>query len=343
MQGDVLLNITGASIGRSAVADQSIEGGNVNQHVCIIRPMANKLNPYFLNQFLLSDGGQIQVDSFQAGGNRQGLNFAQIKSFTIPCPPILDEQQKIADCLASVDALISAQRKKVEELKTYKNGLMQQLFLREGETIPHLRFIAFRGAGSWENSTLGNIATITSGGTPSRSKQEYWDGNIPWVTTSLIDFGLIQNANEFISAVGLKESSAKIFPKNTILMAMYGQGITRGKVAVLGIDAATNQACAAILLKKGLNAGFVFQNLAGRYAEIRDLSNQGGQENLSGGLIEKISFSYPSSNVEQQKIADCLTNIDALITAQTQKLEALKTHKKGLMQALFPAPDEVEA
>ena len=203
-------------------------------------------------------------------------------------------------------------------------------------SVPKLRFPEFRGAGKWNRSTLGSIATITSGGTPSRAKQEYWNGNIPWITTSLIDFNIIQSANEFISAIGLKESSAKIFPKNTILMAMYGQGITRGKVAVLGIDAATNQACAAILLKKGLNSSFVFQNLASRYDEIRDLSNQGGQENLSGGLIAKISFSFPNSNSEQQKIADCLTSIDALINAQSQKIETLKTHKKSLMRQLFP-------
>lgn len=124
---DVLLNITGASIGRSAVADHRIVGGNVNQHVCIIRTK-DELIPHFLNQFLLSQYGQSQIDSFQAGGNRQGLNFAQIRSFSVPLPPDKDEQQKIADCLSSLDALISAEAEKLEALKTHKKGLMQQLF-----------------------------------------------------------------------------------------------------------------------------------------------------------------------------------------------------------------------
>lgn len=127
-ENDVLLNITGASIGRSAVADQRIKGGNVNQHVCIIRTKTNELSPFFLNQYLLSDDGQDQIDSFQAGGNRQGLNFQQIRSFLIPLPPKEKEQNRIADCLSSIDDLITTQTQKLESLKNHKKGLMQQLF-----------------------------------------------------------------------------------------------------------------------------------------------------------------------------------------------------------------------
>lgn len=125
---DVLLNITGASIGRSAVANEFVTSGNVNQHVCIIRTEKNKLNSFFLNQFLISDFGQKQIDSFQAGGNRQGLNFVQIRSLSIPIPPTIQEQQKIASCLSSLDALINAQAEKIEQLKLHKKGLMQGMF-----------------------------------------------------------------------------------------------------------------------------------------------------------------------------------------------------------------------
>ena len=127
-EDDVLLNISGASIGRSAVADKTIDGGNVNQHVCIIRTKSKNLNPFFLNQFLLSQRGQCQIDSFQAGGNRQGLNFGQIRSFSVSLPPKIDEQQKIADCLSSLDALITAEVQKIDTLKAHKKGLMQGLF-----------------------------------------------------------------------------------------------------------------------------------------------------------------------------------------------------------------------
>ena len=141
-KNDILLNITGASIGRSAFADSRIAGGNVNQHVCIIRTKPSLLNSLFLMQYILSEYGQKQVDSFQAGGNRQGLNFAQVKSFSIPTPPqstVMQcaclEQQRIADCLSSLDELIAAQTQKIDLLNEHKKGLMQQLFPRIDEVL----------------------------------------------------------------------------------------------------------------------------------------------------------------------------------------------------------------
>lgn len=125
---DVLLTITGASIGRSAIADYRIVGGNVNQHVCIIRTNQSELNPVLLSHFLISERGQEQIDGFQAGGNRQGLNFAQIRSFKIPLPPTSHEQKRISDCLSSLDTQINAESAQLTALKTHKQGLMQQLF-----------------------------------------------------------------------------------------------------------------------------------------------------------------------------------------------------------------------
>lgn len=128
IKGDVLLNITGASIGRSAIADSRVEGGNVNQHVCIIRVKPEELNPEFVKQYLISSLGQSQIDQCQAGGNRQGLNFQQIRSFSIPLPPTLDEQRIIASALQSADEFLSEQASRLETLKNHKQGLLQQLF-----------------------------------------------------------------------------------------------------------------------------------------------------------------------------------------------------------------------
>lgn len=128
IKGDVLLNITGASIGRSAIADNRVEGGNVNQHVCIIRVKPEELNPKFVKQYLLSSLGQSQIDKCQAGGNRQGLNFQQIRSFNIPLPPTLDEQRIIASALQSADEFLAERASKLETLKNHKQGLLQQLF-----------------------------------------------------------------------------------------------------------------------------------------------------------------------------------------------------------------------
>jgi type I restriction enzyme S subunit len=308
----------------------------------ILRRRREGVDEYFRHYLKTDRFLRILTKNLEGLRDGKMISYKQFSELMLPVPD-LAEQQKIAECLNSVDDLMAAQTRKVDALKTHKKGLMQQLFPREGETQPRLRFPEFQSAGEWVSDSLGNIFETRSGGTPSRTEKEYWNGDIPWVTTSLVDFGVITSAEEFLTEEGLKNSSAKLFPKGTVLMAMYGQGKTRGQVALLGIKAATNQACAAILPRKGIDPYFVFLSLAGRYEEIREMSNSGGQDNLSQGLIREIRFAFPPDDDEQLKVTACLSNLDALITAETQKLEALKTHKKGLLQQLFPAPEAVEA
>ena len=307
-----------------------------------ITEIKEEIETNFLYYVIGSPESQTYFVDNAAGSGVQNLNAEIIGNLPV-CIPSPAEQQKIAACLTTVDEVIAAQRQKLDALKTHKKGLMQQLFPREGETLPRLRFPEFQGALEWESGPLGSIFQTTSGGTPSRSEKSHWGGNIPWVTTSLVNFGVITKAEEFISKDGLHNSSAKLLPEGTVLIAMYGQGKTRGQVALLGIEAATNQACAAVLPNNGIEPYFVFLNFAGRYEELRDLSNSGGQENLSQGLIREIPFSYPSDAVEQKAITSCVSSLDDLITAQTTKLESLKTHKQGLMQQLFPSTEAVEA
>jgi type I restriction enzyme, S subunit len=292
--------------------------------------------PVWLYYHLSREEVYSQFEIKMTGTGSKRLNERIFLSLPIDAPKY-PEQQKIADCLASADELIAAQGRKVEVLRAHKKGLMQQLFPQEGETQPRLRFPEFEKMGEWEQKTIGEIFKTSSGGTPERSKMEYWNGSIPWVTTSQIDFNVIGSANEFISIKGLNNSSAKLFPKNTVLVALIGQGKTRGKVALLDFEAATNQNCAAILPSEVVIFSFTFQNLCGRYEEIRGQSNSAGQGSLSQGLIQALQFSYPTQKKEQQRIADCLTSLDDLIAAETIKLDTLKTHKKGLLQQLFPS------
>ncbi|WP_295388729.1 restriction endonuclease subunit S [uncultured Thiodictyon sp.] len=324
-------------------------GAVPNSIFTCFRVDASAVFPQYLDYLFISNLHGRWLKMFITVGARAhgSLNIDDNDLLALPVPfpqgdHSLREQQKIADCLASLDELITLEAQQLDTLKTHKKGLMQQLFPAEGETLPKLRFPEFRDAGEWEEKSLGDIARITSGGTPSRAKPDFWGGSIPWITTSLIGFNIIDHAEEFITAEGLVNSSAKLFPAQTLLMAMYGQGKTRGKVALLGMEATTNQACAAIMLNEEVDTNFAFQNLASRYDEIRKLSNEGGQENLSAGLIKEIPLTHPSIP-EQQKIADCLASLDDLITAQAQQLAALKTHKKGLMQQLFPVMDGVSA
>ena len=127
----------------------------------------------------------------------------------LPLPTRSAEQQKVAECLSSVDKLMAAQARKVAALKTLKKGLMHQLFPREGETRPRLRFPEFQNTGDWVSDLLGNLFETASGGTPSRAEKAYWSGDVPWITTSLVDFGVITGAEEFLTSEGLKNSDEK--------------------------------------------------------------------------------------------------------------------------------------
>ncbi len=186
----------------------------------------------------------------------------------------------------------------------------------------------------WYQSTLGQIARITSGGTPDRSKPEYWGGDIPWVTTGEIQFNTIADTDEKITSEGLRNSSAKLFPPGTLLMAMYGQGKTRGQVAKLGIDAATNQNSAAILLYEGHNPDFYFQFLFSQYENIRDFGHSGGISHLNAGLLKQIAVPVAPIN-EQVRIAQILSTWDRAIAAAATLLENSQKRSRAIAMDLL--------
>lgn len=186
----------------------------------------------------------------------------------------------------------------------------------------------------WSRSTLGKIARVTSGGTPDRSKSEYWDGDVPWVTTGEIQFNTITATSEQITDIGLQNSSAKLFPPGTLLMAMYGQGKTRGQVAKLGIEASTNQACAAIQLQGNQDADFYFQYLSSQYEALRELGNTGTQKNLNGGIIKGVVVPVPPY-AEQRRIAQILSTWDQAIATLEQLVAASMKQKLLLSQQML--------
>jgi type I restriction enzyme S subunit len=185
----------------------------------------------------------------------------------------------------------------------------------------------------WDWKSLGDISSVTAGGTPSRANAKYWNGDIPWVTTSEVDFYTINGAGQFITKDGLNNSAAKLLPPGTLLMALYGQGKTRGKTAILGIEAATNQACAAISLKPSVSREFVFHFLASKYDAIRNLSNTGNQENLNSSLVRSISVLLPPE-AEQEAIAAALSDVDALLAGLDRLIAKKRDLKQATMQQL---------
>jgi type I restriction enzyme S subunit len=180
----------------------------------------------------------------------------------------------------------------------------------------------------WDVKPVGDLAAVSAGGTPNRGVATYWDGDIPWITTAQIDFATIAESDQFISLEGLRHSAARLLQPGAILLALYGQGKTRGKVAILGIEAATNQACAAIEFHRGNCVEFFFYQLASRYEEIRRYSNTGNQDNLNGALARSIPLVVPEPH-EQRAIAAALSDVDTLIGA----LDKLIAKKRGIMQA----------
>jgi type I restriction enzyme S subunit len=186
----------------------------------------------------------------------------------------------------------------------------------------------------WEVKCLGELATVSAGGTPSRTNSQYWNGDIPWVTTTEVDFCTINHAEQFITKDGLNNSAAKLLPRGTLLMALYGQGKTRGKVGILGIDAATNQACAAITLNSGVSPDFIFYNLSGQYDTIRKLSNTGNQENLNSSLVRSIIVLTPPVP-EQRAIAEALSDVDGLLGGLDRLIAKKRDLKQAAMQQLL--------
>ncbi|WP_168016146.1 restriction endonuclease subunit S [Halomonas salinarum] len=189
----------------------------------------------------------------------------------------------------------------------------------------------------WDVKPLSDIAIVTSGGTPSKAKPGYWDnGKVPWVRTTEVQNCVLhyEDVQEYITEEGLKKSSAKLVPSGTVLLAMIGQGKTRGQVALLSFEAAVNQNCSAIIFNSTQDPRFHFNFLLSQYESIRGMSNSAGQSNLSGALVKAIRVPVPPLS-EQKKIAQILSAWDKAISATEQLLANSYKKKKSLMQQLL--------
>ncbi len=266
------------------------------------------------------------------GQNVKNLYYFNLEPIVVGKPSFL-EQQKIADCLSSLDDLITAQKQKLEALKTHKKGLMQQLFPAEGETVPKLRFAEFRESGDWVKKKLGDIGKFTGGGTPSRMNEEFWKGDIPWISSSDLHEDSIYSIkiNRFITKEALQGSATKLVPKNSILLVSR---VGVGKLAISKNTVCTSQDFTN-LTPANDNLIFLAYYLKFNSKVLLSFSQGMAIMGFTKDDISNLELLLPT-NKEQQKIADCLSSLDELIAAQTEKIEALKQHKKGLMQQLFP-------
>ncbi|HAE67276.1 MULTISPECIES: restriction endonuclease subunit S [Sphingobacterium] len=214
-------------------------------------------------------------------------HFKFLKESIIPLPPF-PIQEKIATILDKADEL----RRKDKDLQTKYNELAQAIFIDMfGDPV--------RNEKGWEVIKIGGLSNVSSGSTPSRSNDSFYVGNIPWVKTGEVRGTTILETDEKISEEALKSSSCRIYPKGSIIIAMYGQGKTRGQIGILGIDAATNQACAVISPSKKMNYAYLFELLKQNYEDLRSLGRGGNQPNLNAGLIKNYEIINPPLHLQE--------------------------------------------
>lgn len=255
-------------------------------------------------------------------GIRDGkmVSYKQFSEILLPIPSIHNkkEQQKIADCLSSIDALIKAAENKIDELKAHKKGLMQQLFPAEGETVPALRFPEFQNAGEWKQTMIGAICTISNG--KSNVQDNVQNGKYPLFDRSEI----------------IKASNKFLFDCEAIIIPGEGRFIPKYYIGKFDLHqrayALKDFTCHALFVYHYITAfSFILTQKAVKSTVL----------SLRMPILEAFPLLLPNIQ-EQQKIADCLSSMDDLIMTQTNRLEALKNHKKGLMQQLFPNLNEHE-
>ena len=284
----------------------------------------------------------LNLNRYATGQAQPGLSVDVLNNVALAIPHSSVEQQKIANCLSSLDELIAAQARKVDALKTHKRGLMQQLFPREGETQPRLRFPEFQGTTGWTLEKIENLAKRGSGHTPSKSVPEYYGGGVKWVSladSKRLDAGFISETETNISELGIKNSSAVLHPAGAVLISRDA-GV--GKSAVMAVPMAVSQHFIVwVCDNQKLCNWFLYYLLQLMKPIFERIATGSTIKTIGLPFFKELSIAVPSVS-EQKRIADCLTSLDTLITTATQELETLKTHKKGLMQQLFPSVEAGE-
>ena len=356
--GETKIDIAKASC---VMLDDVALGGDLN----VLRPNENGI---FLS-YMLNGVCKREIAKKAQGDTVVHLYSSQLKLLDVLVPKE-PEQQKIADCLSSLDELITLEAQKLATLKTHKKGLMQGLFpsiggvdseagrggdyadddrptptghpSNGGEFVPKLRFPEFRGKGEWEPKSIGQLGEVVTGSTPSTAQAEYYGGERLFVSPADIsDDRFIEKTKTTLTEPGFRET--RPIKVNSILFVCIGSTI--GKIAQNRQECATNQQINSVIPNSENSDGFVYYALSGIADKIANLAGKQAVPIVNKTLFSSVELSVPKLP-EQNRIAICLSSLDELILAQSQKLAALKTHKKGLMQQLFPAMDahaEVEA
>ena len=333
--GDVLLNITGASIGRVATYYGEDLGANVNQHVCIIRTDGS-LEPRFVEAFLLSEFGQKQVDQFQAGGNRQGLNFEQVGSFRLPRPP-LPEQRKIVEILSTWDAAIGAQERLIANARRQKKALMQTLLPTNAHT-PKQRLPGF--SGEWQEIKLRELGRCYNGVTyaPTDVVEK---GGLLILRSSNVQKGRLAFEDTVFVKPDVKTSC--LTQEGDILICVRnGSRNLIGKTARITSDATGHAHGAFMSLFRSTEPDFAYHLFQCDAYDLQVKRNLGATINsINTSDLHKFRFFVPPKP-ERARIAQILTASDSEIEQHEKLLFGMRTQKLALMQQLLTGKRRVQ-
>ena len=280
---------------------------------------SNKINNEYLYYFFKSRKNYLNILG-------RGATFKEISKSIVSdieiFLPTYGIQRKQVKVLKKIDKLIYTRKEQLIEFEYLVKSRFNEMF---GDFYTTL----------FSKYKIGEKFELSSGSTPSRDNKLYWDsGTINWVKTTEVINKEITETEEKITKFALENTSLKLFPVNTILIAMYGQGQTRGRSAILKVKSTSNQACGAIFPNKIDNPVFIWHQLMLRYSELRELGRGGNQPNLNGQLIKNFELIFPPLSL-QNEFADFVAQVDKSQLAIQKSLEELETLKKSLMQEYF--------
>ena len=304
----------------------------------------------FIYYFLKSELGKRNIAITISGNAHPKINKTEFKQVKLVLPNNEEEQQKIANCLSSLDNLITAETEKLDHLKDHKKGLLQQLFPANGKTKPQFRFPEFENDGDWEENMFDDLIQIIDGdrGVNYPKQNDFSnDGYCLFLNAkNVTKQGFAFNKVQFISKEKDKSLRKGKLKRFDIILT------TRGSVGqfayysdkILFNHLRINSGMVILRVKNtSIVSGFFYKYCFSNIikSEIKDLEFGNAQKQLTVSIIKKLSLIFPKNKKEQQKIANCLSSADDLIEIQITKIEALKNHKKGLMQKLFPNVNDI--
>lgn len=321
---DLVVSITFAWEGALAIADQDNHGALVSHRFPTYVFNREVALPGFFKILILDKLFIYRLGVISPGGagRNRVLNKKDFLKLEVALP-LVEEQQKIADCLASIDELITLHTQKLNALKNNKNGLMQQFFPAEGEIVPKLRFREFRGKGDWLNTTLSDLCDLQAG---------------KFVKASEIFKNIKEGLFPCYGGNGLR-GFTKTYTHDGTYSLIGRQGALCGNVTLVGNKFHATEHAVVVTPKEGVRTDWLYFMLI--YLELNRYATGQAQPGLSVENLNKVELKFTSLEEEQRKIASLLSTSQELIDNQILKIEQLRAHKKGLMQKLFPAMDEV--